>query len=239
MCFYTTSRPPAFPYTLEDFCTLPRWFLHSYSLIPFLHSLPKAYPRQDGVVADFVGGPGSAARNAMGPHFSILSDSAWNSESKCWYQRLTEAGSRTHGYLRLHYQLLSQTDREPYVGIYTDFSFPPPQCYDIRAYRDLTITVRLGQPLAESSVHLVVVLFSSNVDNPDYAFPARDLKPQELSTDWTTLKIPLSHFAAPKWVNYPVPLDLKSVYRLAVVVYGEPHSETSGHIDIRDIRFAG
>ncbi len=200
-----------------------------------LRTLP--FPTQ-GTVADFVMGPGGVARTALGTQFSIVSDSAWNLASKCWYERIAD-GEHGRGYLRLYYQLSSPNDREPYVGIYAGFSPFSAQAYDVSRFHALSCTIRVGQPLSPTApITVALLLYSENVRNPDYAFPVYYLSPQQLSTEWVTVSAPLSQFKPPRWVNYAVELDPRQVFRFGILILGQPRAEAHGHVDVRDICFS-
>lgn len=199
---------------------------------------PPEFPARAGVgtVADFTLGSGGPARNAFGLHFSMFSDSSWNLESKVWFARVSDQGS-ANGFLRLNYQLQPKDDHEPYVGVYTDFSLPPPSVLDISRFRRLTMRVRLGQPLNDSPIHLSAVLYSANVHDGEYIFPTFEVPDALLSQEWHTVAMPLDDFVNPSISGRMVFLDKRVVYRVAILIRGFPTQAAHGHIDIDDIQF--
>lgn len=190
-----------------------------------------------GLIADFVTGAGGPARTVVGTQFSIMSDSTWNLDSKCWYRRLTDELDGC-GYLRVYYQLKSDSEVLPYVGIHADFSLPPARPFDVSGFHMLSIRMRLGQPVDTSPITVALVLYSANVRNPDYAYPVYYVPSRPLTTEWQIVHAPFSEFGPPNWVNYTVELDPKQVFRVAILVCGRPKDETFGHVDIRDICFS-
>lgn len=193
------------------------------------------YPRDDGMVADFTSAPGAPARNALGLQFSILSDSAWNKQSTLWYKPQNDLSSGDSTYLSIFYQLISTDDTEPYCGVYTDFSPPPPTSYDLSSFGHLSLRVRVAS--ADALPRLSVVIYSANIHNYEYAFPACDIPTNDVTPEWVTVDIPLAAFQSPRHASYQVTLDTTQVYRIALILKGQPGTTTHGHVDVDEIRF--
>ncbi len=204
---------------------------------PATDSLP--FPRNDGMLANFISGPGGPARNTFGGQFSIMSDSNWNLSSKIWFKRETEKSKPRNGFLRILFQLESNEDREPYGGIYSDLSYPPPSTFNVTDFNYLSFRVRLGQSSEEAPISVMLVLYSKNVQNKHYAFPSYKIEGDHLSGEWQPIRIPLSEFVEPYFVDFgaDMTLDPTEVYRWGVILIGEPGRTTHGSIDLDDVRF--
>jgi hypothetical protein len=92
------------------------------------------YPISNGDFATFDGASGALARTAMGKHFSLFSDSAWNLGSQAYYRQEFITSSSNQGFLRFFYQLNSGNEKQPYVGLYADLSELPPRGFDISQF---------------------------------------------------------------------------------------------------------
>lgn len=195
------------------------------------------FPVKDGTIASFTTGGGGPARNDMGLHFSLFSDSALNMDSKVWYKVFREHGERRENYLRIFYQLISHGDRDPYVGIYTDFSLPPPLTFDVSHYDFLSVNVRLDNNDAAEKLSVGIVLYSASGDNSTMIFPSVEINPILLNDKWQQIRIPLSEFGSPPFVPYEVQLDTRSVYRMGIRLIGTPSESIHGYVDVDNIRF--
>lgn len=58
-----------------------------------------------------------------------------------------------------------------------------------------------------------------------------------MSQEWSTHDIYLDAFRAPEFVDYPVSLDRRRVYRLGILLLGKAPA-AHGFIDLDDLRFA-
>jgi hypothetical protein len=194
------------------------------------------FPRKDGVIADFGGAPGGPPRSGMGLQFSLLSDSSWNLPSIIRYERVSEDGARG-GFLRIHYELISQGARESFVGVYVDFSYPPPCSFDVSSYSKLTALVRVGQPSEGLALSFVLYSEGPAVAYFDYAFPVYEVPQHAIRQQWTSLNMPLREFKEPNFSTTRMRLDDRKVYRLGIVLKGPVDRTIHGHLDVDDLRF--
>jgi hypothetical protein len=117
------------------------------------------------------------------------------------------------------------------------FPFPPPVPYDVSEFRRLALRIRLGQSITDSPVRIAAVLYSTNIKNDEYAFPTYDLNNYALTQQWRDISMPLAEFGHSFFVNYDLTLDLRGVYRFALLLRGLPRATIHGYIDVGDIRF--
>lgn len=195
------------------------------------------YPRADGLIADFASGPGGPARSALGTQFSIFSDSVFNVGSKIWYERLDEPNTNGNGFLRIHYQLEPSSALGPYVGLYVDFSTPPPVSYNLSQFRRVAMRLRSEPSSTVNPIDVAVVLYSANVTNFEYAFPRWQVPRQNLRPEWTAVNGAFADFLSPPFVSYDVTLDPARTYRLGLLISAERPEPVHGHIDVDDLRF--
>jgi len=211
-----------------------------YLAIP---SSPIPYPRKDGMIANFSIGPGGPARNSIGETFTPILDSEYNGDSKCWYKLKWEMiqGER-NGFLRLYYQLAPRIERdaEAYVGIFTDFSYPPPKIFDISDFTAISFRIRSSQPDSKR-IGVFITLASSNVPPKpgSYDFPEYQVSEGNVTDKWQVIKIPLASFAPPYFSSRrnKINLDLTKVFRFALAIRSSSDSPIHGYLDIDDIKF--
>jgi hypothetical protein len=207
------------------------------------------FPRSDGMIADFKTGLRGPARNVFQENFNIISDSEWNGTSKCWYSLEYEpvaddAGvSSANQFLRLDYEINPRSEKgaEAYVGVYTDFSFPPPQSYDVSAFTQFGFRIRKDTPdnLTNASVYVFLATDNQPKTPGYYDWCEHVVPPGMINTRWSTVQFPLSAsaFTTPAWSSQQRELDLKRVFRIGIAIRSIATNTIHGHIDIDDIRF--
>jgi hypothetical protein len=57
------------------------------------------------------------------------------------------------------------------------------------------------------------------------------------TSEWIPVRRKLTDFGPPKGDRHAIPLDIKQIYRVGIMVSGQPSPDIHGHIDIRDLRF--
>lgn len=197
---------------------------------------PLRYPSH-GRIADFEAGQGAEARTVFNQQISLLSDSAWRwGRSKAWYERIDESGKDGPGILRLSFELSSRDPKQPrYMGIYFDFSFPPPASYDVSQFHGLALSLKMSNTKMEVEVR--IILFSANVCNSSYAFPTYTVPKEDLLDRWREIKVKFDKFGDPPWYpGHGLRLDPRRVYRVAIVVIS-PKKDAKGYIELDDLRF--
>lgn len=197
---------------------------------------PLRYP-DHGRIADFESGQGAEARTVFNQQISLLSDSAWRwGQSKVWYERIDESGKDGPGILRLSFDLSSRDPKQPrYVGIYFDFSFPPPVSYDVSQFHGIALSLKTSNIAMEVEVR--IVLFSANICNSSYAFPTYIVPNEDLVDRWRKIKVRFDKFSDPPWYRgHGLQLDPRRVYRVEIVVVS-PKKDVEGYIELDDIRF--
>jgi hypothetical protein len=217
-------------------------FLLALSVTYSLSNQTPKYPRNDGLIADFSMGRGGPARNAVGESFGLISDSEFNGSSKVWYKlEWGNDNGNQNGFLRLFYQLeqRSTPGAEPYVGLYTDFSYPPPGVYDISSFSSVSLRIRSSAPVPEG-MKISVSLASSNIPAKpgSYDFPEYVIPSMHIAGSWQELVIPLVSFKAPMFSDRKnsVLLDPRKVFRWAIAIKSEGNLPIHGYIDIDEIR---
>jgi hypothetical protein len=195
------------------------------------------YPRPDGLVANFVTGPGGPPRNVFGLHFSQFSDSVWNLASKVWHRRMDQEGTRGEGFLRIYYQLVSESDREPFVGVFTDFSVPA-TARDLSAFRRLAVRMRIGQQ-HDPPIKVALFVYSTNVANWENGTPTYLIEPQDLRQEWTSITVMFDRFGPSNTSTdgETARLDPARIVRVGIHITGTPMNTAHGHIDVDEIKF--
>lgn len=181
-------------------------------------------------IADFRGSKGTGALTAFGLPFSMYSDSSQNMASKIWYERVPDEPQTGEGFLRLYYQLLPLQGREGYVGLYADFTPPPPKPVTLLKYHGIGFKMRISQEIGNYP-EVRLVLYSDNITNMEYAYPIARVRPEK---EWQQYNIPFNKLESPPHAFNPVQLDPGRVFRFGFVVVSG--SELHGHIDIGEIR---
>lgn len=200
------------------------------------YPLPEKYPRSDGLVADFTTGAGGPARNALGESFTVILDSDNNQISKCWYENISSEDG--NGFLRIYYQLIPLYDRTSYVGVFTDFSHPPPKLFDVSYFSKVNLRIRLGQPIEPSNLGVFVVLATANVQGAGwYDYCEYQIPWHALQSEWIVVKAPFDKMSTPPWSPRKTKLDPKRAFRLSILIKGKPGPQQHSHIDIDDIKF--
>ncbi len=208
----------------------------AYALISLTRVAP--FPN-DGLIANFRSGPGGHAYTAQGTQCSLISDSAFNLDSRVWYKRL-DSDSDGNGFLRLGFELKSATDSAPYVGLSCAFSFPPTIVYDASMYKSLQFKLRVSPEVLQDHLAIGVALYSKDLPEGlrrQYAFPSWRVDDNDLSTQWKTYTVPFSWFHAPKYANADISLDPAQIFQMGFVVTGKARADLTGSIDLTDIRF--
>ena len=213
---------------------------------PRMHTA-KTFPRTDGLIADFKTGGGGPPRNAFNEVFNLLTDNEWNGTSKCWYQLKEETKNGSYNgnkYLRFFYQLEPREipGGESYVGLFTDFSPPPPNVFDISQFEGVSFRLRLDQPTDPDGFAISISLASTNNSAIPgyYDYPGKAIEPYFISKafpDWVDVSIPFKDFCAPPFSSRNVTLDTTQVFRLIISIVKSTKNTIFGHIDIDDLRF--
>jgi len=206
-----------------------------YSLINLTRVRP--YPLASGLIADFTGGTGGMPRTALGTQCAIVSDSAQDLDSRIGYKRI-DADSNGNGFLRLTFELKSQTDATPFAGIFCSFSFFPEIPYDVSRFRNLAFVMRGNEAAPPFSVHVTLYSHRGSAPQMNYVFPSYPIAASDVSKDWKVFSVPFYEFRPPAFSHADAAFDPGSAYRVAFVVFGKPHSDVTGSIDLDDIKFA-
>ena len=231
-----------------------RWIFHLSvifigSLIGFIvylimDTVPKQFPIKNGLVADFNNvGPGGPPRNAFFESFSVILDSEYNGNSKCWYKLEWEGGSSDrNGFLRLFFQLepFQIHNTVSFVGLFTDFSYPPPKSFDVSKFSSISLKVRINKLISEETGVYVAIAYSSIPPMPGvYDFPEYRIPHSNIKEDWERIDIPLSRFLPPGFSprKSEIKLDLTSVFRIIIALKSSNRIPIKGYIDIDDIMF--
>lgn len=191
---------------------------------------PEPLPLTNTVIADFTASQGTGALTANTLPFSLMSDSSQNMQSRAWYERIHEDPAGAEGYLRIHYELMPAPGREGYVGLYGDFTLPPPKPVDLSAYHGISLRIRLSPSDDGKKPNIRFVLYSDNIENLEYAYPIAQVIP---SADWSESPLPFSSFVTPPHAHWPVQLDRRRVFRFAIMLTGGSRME--GHVDVDNI----
>lgn len=195
------------------------------------------YPLPQGEIATFTGARGIPVRTDLRNGFSVFSDSEFNLNSTCKYERIHVGGM--DGHLRLHYALDGEGSTS-YVGIFTGFSPPPEQRYSVKHFDGLNIRIRVG-PAHAPDVRVVIALASANVDkwNDEYVWPEFDIPRQLLREEWTDVPIPFEDLRVSEKVPLPLrkKLDPGQVIQFVVMITTDVLETREGYIDLDDIRF--
>ncbi len=213
-----------------------------YLAVPFQDS-SDLYPRSDGMIADFSIGPGGPARNAVGENFSPFYDSEYNGDSKCWYKlNWDNLDDVVDGYLRVYYQLEPRREEnaESYVGLFTDFSYPPAKAFDVSKFTAITLRIRSSQPVPKD-IKVFLTLASTNIPPIPgvYDFPEVRIPTTSISGEWQDISIPLTAFAPPYFSSRgnDIKLDLKKIFRFSLSIRSGRGLPIHGYIDIDNIKF--
>jgi hypothetical protein len=193
-------------------------------------------PRSPGMlppvaVADFRGTKGSGARTVNGLAFSLMSDSSFNMKSKVWYERVQESNEAGTGFMRIFYEIVPTGDAEGYVGVYADFTPPPPKSVSMEGRQGVALRMRLAQE-ADSLPEVRFVLYSDNNINPLYAYPIARV---QVNRDWRKFTLPFSDFGPPPFARSQIQLDTRRLFRFGIVVVSD--KAVHGYLDVTDIVF--
>lgn len=196
------------------------------------------YPRADGLVADFTAGLGRPAKTVFDTEFSLLSDSSSNLGSHVSYTREVDRDAKEgQGFMRIRYDLEPSKSVEGFVGVYADFSFPPPRTFDVSRFDTIELRVRLPRSASEADVNVRFVLFSANVDTKTYAYPSVTLPLSAAAGEWQNLSIRLCDLTDPPFRTDLVSCDSRQVFRFAFVIVNRSAARNQSHLDIDEIRF--
>ena len=221
---------------------IKRWFRLLFPILPaiffftfyfvVLHKDTFPYPIDGGLVADFNGPEGAGALTSYGLPFSLMSDSSQNMESKVWYARVYDRVDQNH-FAKIYYQLNPSSGHEGYAGIYFDFTLPPAKPVNLDEYGGVRFRMRINQQ-DDSYPNIRIVLYSKNIQNPQYAYPMAPVRP---TSEWNTYSIPFADFTSPPHAHNheSVILDKRRVFRFALVIVG--NDKVHGNIDVDDIAF--
>ena len=202
-----------------------------------LVSLTKVQPYPtDGIIADFFSGTGGYARTSRNTQCAMISDSALNLDSRIGYKRI-DVGPTGKGFLRVSFELKSQTDATPYVGIYCSFSHFPEIPFDVSKFKNLDFNMRVA-PNAPISVQVALYSRRPLGLSESYVFPSYQIPQEDLSLQWKPYFIPFYEFRAAKFTKTNISFDPEAAYRVAFLIFGRPRSDTTAFIDLADIRFA-
>ena len=210
------------------------WLFIPFSKAPYPCQNP-----EKATIADFAGTAGMPAQTCLGSPWSMFSDNGFSMKSVVNFTRLNEEApdGTSHGFMRLSFQLDPSDNREPFVAVFADLSFPPPKSFDLSKYPIFHLRLRLGQPSTQAPITVHVILYSSNIRGPSYVFPRISIPYHQLSDTWRDIDRPLSSFVYPNGQADGIPLDKSKIYRVGVMITGPPNKEIHGHVDLTDLFF--
>ena len=213
-------------------------------LCPCYHrSIP--YP-ENGIISQFKTGSGGYARNVFGGTFSITTDSELNEASTCWYSlekeklEMTKDGPETNYFMRLNFILKPKPEKTAYVGVFTSFSFPPSQNYDVSKFHAISIKLRVPEELRQQTGTRVVIALATD-NSPKipghYNWCEYEILMQRINTRWTGFTISFSQLHSPNWspISKRREFDPQKVFQFILAI--RSNSDVHGYIDVDDIKF--
>jgi len=202
----------------------------------------------DGVIADFVPRfPESKfrdfARNNRGFEWKHITDNKIGGTSVISYKLDIDPERPEKDFLRIEFKTgeANSERRQPYCGVYTDFSAPPYKVIDVSEYKRIQIRARYrpaeGVPSDAKPPTFFIQLASLGI--PDYEYHEIEFTPGvAFPKPKDTPTYAFSDFQTPWWSkdNRKHLLDLKRIFRVGIVIKSD-EGEVSGHLDLDDIRF--